>query len=186
LSASGKVNFFFFIFFYLSIPTQPCPHRARGTKLPKAISAQPPCALCDFHGHQTKKFLALPKLHHLLHASLIPIPSTRGIKDKECLTNLRTTHACIIYGTYGHYTHDCPNLPHYRDALQVVLQLQAPTSPQVASTPPTPTTNPLPSVDILYIFTSSGDQPSYPPSPRPNNISFQFPLDSWDPHHRRS
>ena len=33
---------------------------------------------------------------------------------------LRTNHACDICDTYGHYTHHCPEIPRYRDALHAI------------------------------------------------------------------
>jgi hypothetical protein len=97
-------------------PTAPLPPRI-----------PPPCARCEKEGHQTNNFPSLPELQNLIPlnqnpttpaATASPPTTTQPSSSK----GLRNKYACAICSEYGHYTHHCPALPHFRQTLAAVRQ----------------------------------------------------------------
>jgi hypothetical protein len=83
------------------------------TPLPPCIS--PPCALCDKEGHQTNNYPSLPELRNLIPLNSTPTPPiTTATTQPSSSKGLKTKFACAICSEYGHYTHHCPALPHFR------------------------------------------------------------------------
>jgi hypothetical protein len=104
------------------LPTPPATAGGRRKKkepsapLPPCIP--PPCTLCEKEGHQTNNFPSLPKLQNLIHlnqtlATTITTASPTTTQPSSSKW-LRTKFACAICFEYGHYTHHCPALPHFR------------------------------------------------------------------------
>ena len=84
-----------------------------------------PCAVCDIVGHPTHICLELDELKLLLRSEKnIAMKSSR--KKVSATKNqgkaLCTNHACTICKNYGHYTHHCPKIPRYRNALHALEQ----------------------------------------------------------------
>ena len=97
-------------------PTAPLPPRI-----------PPPCALCEKEGLQTNNCLSLPELRNLIPLNQTPpTPTTTANTSTTTLPSiskgLRTKYACAICSEYGHYTHHCPALPHFRQMLVAVRQ----------------------------------------------------------------
>jgi hypothetical protein len=91
-------------------PTAPCPPRI-----------PPPCALCDREGHQTNNFPSLPELRNLIPPNPTPTPlTTTATTQPSSSKELKTKCACAICSEYGHYTHHCPSLPRFRQALDII------------------------------------------------------------------
>jgi hypothetical protein len=107
------------------LPTPPTIARGRRQKkeptnpLPPHIP--PPCALCDKEGHQTNNFPSLPELWNLIPPNPTPTPPiTTATSQLSSSKGLKTKFVCAIYSEYGHYTHHCPALPRFRQALAIV------------------------------------------------------------------
>jgi hypothetical protein len=120
------------------------------TPLPPRIS--PPCALCDKEGHQTNNCPSLPELRNLIPPNPTPTPSiTTATTQPSSSKGLKTKFACAICSEYGHYTHHCPALPHFRQALAIISQ-----DFQNNPRPTTSSTTPL--TDIRYVTTSVNER----------------------------
>jgi hypothetical protein len=93
-------------------PTAPCPARI-----------PPPCTLCDKEGHQTNNCPSLPELRNLISPNPTPTPPiTTATTQPSSSKGLRTKFACAICSEYGHYTHHCPALPRFQQALVIICQ----------------------------------------------------------------
>lgn len=80
----------------------------------------PPCALCEVVGHPTNMCPKLDEVQTLLHAPKAPVNPPPPIGDKITPAHYKafhTNHACAICMEYWHYTHHCPKIPRYQDAL---------------------------------------------------------------------
>jgi hypothetical protein len=124
------------------------------TPLPPRIP--PPCALCEKEGHQTNNCPSLPELQNLIPLNPTPpTPATTAIPTTtthpSSSKGLRTKYACAICSEYGHYTHHCPALPHFRQTLSVVRQ-NFQNNPSLATSSSTNIT------DIRYVTTSVNER----------------------------
>ena len=83
----------------------------------------PVCAICNVIGHPTHIFPELDKLKPLL-GSEAGITTPRFHKKEPATKGkgkaLRSNHTCTICRNYGHYTHHCPKISRYRDALHAI------------------------------------------------------------------
>lgn len=90
---------------------------------PAIQGESPVCAICNVIGHPTHICPELDELKPLLGSETeIMMPRSR---KKEPTTKakgkvLRTNHACTLCNNYGHYTHNFPEIPRYRDALHAI------------------------------------------------------------------
>jgi hypothetical protein len=120
------------------------------TPLPPRIP--PPCALCDKEGHQTNNCPSLPELRNLIPPNPTPTPlTTTATTQPSSSKGLKTKFACAICSEYGHYTHHCPALPSFRQALAIVSR-DFQNNPRPATTSTTPIT------DIRYVTTSVNER----------------------------
>jgi hypothetical protein len=119
---------------------------------PRPPRIPPPCALCDKTGHQTNNCPSLPELRNLIPPNPTPTPPTTTAPNLPSSSKgLRTNKfACAICSEYGHYTHHCPALPRFRQALAIVNR-DFQNNPRPASSPPNIT-------DIRYITTSVNER----------------------------
>jgi hypothetical protein len=140
------------------------------TPLPPCIP--PPCALCDKEGHQTKNCPSLPELRNLIPPNPTPTPPiTIATTQPSSSKGLRTKFACAIYSEYGHYTHHCPALQRFRQALAIICQdFQNNPHPATSST-----TN---IIDIRYVTTSVNERMRCPCSLCDSlaHFTFQCPI----------
>jgi hypothetical protein len=134
------------------LPTPPATAGGRRQKkeptapLPPCIS--PPCALCDKEGHQTNNYPSLPELRNLIPPNPTPTPlTTTATTQPSSSKGLKTKFACAICSEYGHYTHHCPALPRFRQALAIV-------SRDFQNNPCPVTSSTTPITDIRYVTTS--------------------------------
>jgi len=84
-----------------------------------------PCSFCETIGYPTNKCPKLKRLKYLLHAPQELVNPLTSIKKKNLATHykaLHTNHACAFCAKYGHYTHSCPKVPRYKDALVALTQ----------------------------------------------------------------
>jgi hypothetical protein len=122
-------------------PTAPCPPRI-----------PPPCALCDKEGHQTNNCPSLPELRNLIPPNPTPtLLTTTATLQPSSSKELKTKCACAICSEYGHYTHHCPSLPCFRQALDIV-------SRDFQNNPRPSTTSTTPVTDIHYVTTSVNER----------------------------
>jgi hypothetical protein len=122
-------------------PTAPCPPRI-----------PPPCALCDKEGHQTNNCPSLPELRNLIPPNPTPTPlTTTATLQPSSSKELKTKCACAICSEYGHYTHYCPSLPRFWQALDIISR-----DFQNNPRPSTPSTTPV--TDIHYVTTSVNER----------------------------
>jgi hypothetical protein len=116
------------------------------TPLPPRIS--PPCALCDKEGHQTNNCPSLPELRNLIPPNPTPTPPIiTATTQPSSSKGLKTKFACAICSEYGHYTHHCPALPRFRQALAII-------SRDFQNNPRPATSSTTPINDIRYVTTS--------------------------------
>ena len=81
------------------------------------------CAICDFTGHPTHICLELDELKPLLGCeagTLTRRTHKKEIATKSTVKPLRTNHTRALCETYGNYTHHCPEILRYKDALHAV------------------------------------------------------------------
>jgi hypothetical protein len=143
----------------LNTPILPTPPATTGGRrktkepiapLPPCIA--PPCALCDKEGHQTNNCPSLPELRNLIPPNPTPTPpNTTATTQPSSSKGLKTKFMCAICSEYGHYTHHCPSLPHFRQALDIVSR-DFQNNPRPATSSTTPIT------DILYVTTSVNER----------------------------
>jgi hypothetical protein len=138
------------------LPTPPA--TAGGSRKKKEPTAPlppripPPCALCDKEGHQTNNCPSLPELRNLIPPNPTPTPPiTTATTQPSSSKGLRTKFACAICSEYGHYTHHCPALPHFRQALAIICQ-DFQNNPRPATSSTTNIT------DIRYVTTSVNER----------------------------
>jgi hypothetical protein len=138
------------------LPTPPATAGGRRAKkeptapLPPRIA--PPCALCDKEGHQTNKCPSLPELRNLIPPNPTPTPPITTVATQPSSSKgLKTKFACAICSEYGHYTHHCPSLPRFRQALDIVSR-DFQNNPHPAASSTTPIT------DIRYVTTSVNER----------------------------
>jgi hypothetical protein len=83
---------------------------------------------------------------------------------------LKTKSACAICSKYGHYTHHCPSLPRFRQALDIVSR-DFQNNPRPATSSTTPIT------DIQYVTTSVNERMRCPCSLCDSlaHFTYQFP-----------
>ena len=118
---------------------------------PLSPCVQPPCALCEKDGHPTNKCPSLPELRNLIPLNQTPSPpatvaSTVATSPNLSRKSLQTKFSCAIFSEYGHYTHHCPTLPHFKQTLVTIHQS--------FQSKPSPTTSSLPNItDIHYVTT---------------------------------
>jgi hypothetical protein len=112
----------------------------------------PPCTLCDKEGHQTNNCPSLPELRNLIPLNPTPTPPiTTATTQPSNSKGLRNKFACAICFEYGHYTHHCPTLPRFWQALAIICQdFQNNPRPAMSST-----TNIM---DIRYVTTSVNER----------------------------
>jgi hypothetical protein len=138
------------------LPTPPVTAGGRRAKkeptTPLPLRIPPPCVLCDKEGHQTHNFPSLPELRNLIPPNPTPTPlTTTATTQPSSSKGLKTKFACAICSEYGHYTHHCPALPHFRQALAIVSR-DFQNNPRPAMTSTTPIT------DIRYVTTSVNER----------------------------
>jgi hypothetical protein len=138
------------------LPTPPATAGGRRVKkeptspLPPRIP--PPCALCDKEGHQTNNCPSLPELRNLIPPNPTPTPSiTTATTQPSSSKGLKTKFACAICSEYGHYTHHCPALPRFQQALAIV-------SRDFQNNPHPVTSSTTPITDIRYVTTSVNER----------------------------
>ena len=56
----------------------------------------------------------------------VSLPDAAKSKNKALCTN----HPCALCDVYGHYSHHCPELPRFRDALQALRKLDVSSTPE--------------------------------------------------------
>jgi hypothetical protein len=119
---------------------------------PRPPRIPPPCALCDKTGHQTNNCPSLPELRNLIPPNPTPTPPTTTAPNLPSSSKgLRTNKfACAICSEYGHYTHHCPALPRFRQALAIVNR--------DFQNNPRPATSSSNITDIRYITTSVNER----------------------------
>jgi hypothetical protein len=119
---------------------------------PRPPRIPPPCALCDKVGHQTNNFPSLLELQNLIPPNPTPTPlTTTTTTQPSSSKELKTKFACAICSEYGHYTHHCPSLPRFRQALDIVSR-DFQNNPRPATSSTTPITN------IRYVTTSVNER----------------------------
>jgi hypothetical protein len=138
------------------LPTPPATTGGRRAKkeptAPRPPRIPPPCALCDREGHQTNKCPSLPELWNLIPPNPTPTPlTTTATLQPSSSKELKTKCACAICSEYGHYTHHCPSLPRFRQALDIISR-----DFQNNPRPSTPSTTPV--TDIHYVTTSVNER----------------------------
>jgi hypothetical protein len=138
------------------LPTPPATAGGRRAKreptAPHPPRIPPPCALCDKEGHQTNNCPSLPELRNLIPPNPTPTPlTTTATLQPSSSKELKTKCACAICSEYGHYTHHCPSLPRFRQALDIVSR-DFQNNPCPSTTPTTPVT------DIHYVTTSINER----------------------------
>jgi hypothetical protein len=118
---------------------------------PRPPRIPPPCALCEKTGHQTNNCPSLPELRNLIPPNPTPIPlTTTATTQPSSSKGLKTKFACAICYEYGHYTHHCPALPRFRQALAIVKHdIQNNPCPAASSSNIT---------DIRYVTTSVNER----------------------------
>jgi hypothetical protein len=119
---------------------------------PRPPRIPPPCALCEKTGHQTNNCPSLPELRNLIPPNPTPtLPTTTAPNLPSSSKGLRTNKfACAICSEYGHYTHHCPALPRFRQALAIVNR--------DFQNNPRPATSSSNITDIRYITTSVNER----------------------------
>jgi hypothetical protein len=136
-------------------PILPTPHATVGGRkakkeptTPLPLRIPPPCVLCDKEGHQTNNCPSLPELRNLIPPNPTPTPlTTTATTQPSSSKGLKTKFACAICSEYGHYTHHCPALPRFRQALTIV-------SRDFQNNPRPTTSSTTPITDIRYVTTS--------------------------------
>jgi hypothetical protein len=108
--------------------------------------------LCEKDGHPTNRCPSLPKLHNLIPLNQTPslltiVTSTAATSPNSSRKGLRTKFICAICIEYGHYTHHCLTLPHFRQTIVTIHQSFQQEHHSVMSSPPNIT-------DIHYVMTS--------------------------------
>jgi hypothetical protein len=142
------------------LPTPPATTGGRRAKkeptAPRPPRIPPPCTLCDKEGHQTNNFPSLPELRNLIPPNPAPTPlTTTATLLPSSSKELKTKCVCAICSEYGHYTHHCPSLPGFRQALDIVSRdFQNNPRPATASTTPV--------TDIHYVTTSINERMRWP------------------------
>jgi hypothetical protein len=158
------------------LPTPPATTGGRKKKkeptapLPPCIP--PPCALCDKEGHQTNNCPSLPELRNLIPPNPTPTPPiTTATTQPSSSKGLRTKFTCAICSEYGHYTHHCLALPHFRQALAIISQ-DFQNNPRLATSSTTTLT------DIRYVTTSVNERMRCPCSLCDSlaHFTYQFPM----------
>jgi hypothetical protein len=134
------------------LPTPPATAGGRRAKkeptTPRPPRIPPPCALCDREGHQTNNCPSLPELRNLIPPNPTPTPlTTTATTQPSSSKELKTKCACAICSEYGHYTHHCPSLPRFWQALDII-------SRDFQNNPRPSTTSTTPVTDIHYVTTS--------------------------------
>jgi hypothetical protein len=137
------------------LPTPPAPAGGRKAKkeptAPRPPRIPPPCALCNKEGHQTNNCPSLPELRNLIPPNPTPTPLTTATLQPSSSKELKTKCACAICSEYGHYTHHCPSLPRFRQALDII-------SRDFQNNPRPSTTSTAPVTDIHYVTTSVNER----------------------------
>jgi hypothetical protein len=138
------------------LPTPPATAGGRRAKkeptTPRPPRIPPPCALCDREGHQTNNCPSLPELRNLIPPNPTPTPlTTTATTQPSSSKELKTKCACAICSEYGHYTHHCPSLPRFRQALDII-------SRDFQNNPRPSTTSTTPVTDIHYVTTSVNER----------------------------
>jgi hypothetical protein len=138
------------------LPTPPATAGGRRAKkeptAPRPPRIPPPCALCDKEGHQTNNCPSLPELRNLIPPNPTPTSlTTTATLQPSSSKELKTKCACAICSEYGHYTHHCPSLPRFRQALDIV-------SRDFQNNPRPSTTSTTPVTDIHYVTTSVNER----------------------------
>jgi hypothetical protein len=138
------------------LPTPPVIFGGRRAKkeptAPLPLRIPPPCTLCDKEGHQTNNFPSLPELRNLIPPNPTPTPlTTTATTQPSSSKGLKNKFACAICSEYGHYTHHCPVLPRFRQALAIVSR-DFQNNPRPSPTSTTPIT------DIRYVMTSVNER----------------------------
>jgi hypothetical protein len=138
------------------LPTPPATaggrRRTKEPTAPRPPHIPPPCALCDKEGHQTNNYPSLPELRNLIPPNPTPTPlTTTATLQPSSNKELKTKFASAIFSEYGHYTHHCPALPRFRQALAIVSRdFQNNPHPAISSTTPI--------TDIRYVTTSFNER----------------------------
>jgi hypothetical protein len=118
---------------------------------PRPPRIPPPCALCEKTGHQTNNCPSLPELRNLIPPNPTPTPlTTTATTQPSSSKGLKTKFACAICSEYGHYTHHCPALPRFRQALAIVKR--------DIQNNPRPATSSSNITDIRYVTTSVNER----------------------------
>jgi hypothetical protein len=118
---------------------------------PRPPRIPPPCALCEKTGHQTNNCPSLPELRNLIPLNPTPTPlTTTATTQPSSSKGLKTKFACAICSEYGHYTHHCPALPRFRQALAIVKR--------DIQNNPCPATSSSNITDIRYVTTSVNER----------------------------
>jgi hypothetical protein len=138
------------------LPTPPATAGGRRAKkeptTPRPPRIPPLCTLCDREGHQTNNFPSLPELRNLIPPNPTPTPlTTTATLQPSSSKELKTKCACAICSEYGHYTHHCPSLPRFRQALDII-------SRDFQNNPRPSTTSTTPVTDIHYVTTSVNER----------------------------
>jgi hypothetical protein len=138
------------------LPTPPATaggrRRTKDPIAPRPPRIPPPCTLCDKEGHQTNNCPSLPELQNLIPPNPTPTPlTTAATTQPSSSKELKTKFACAICSKYGHYTHHCPSLPRFRQALAIVSR-DFQNNPRPATSSTTPIT------DIRYVTTSVNER----------------------------
>jgi hypothetical protein len=138
------------------LPTPPAPAGGRKTKkeptAPRPPRIPPPCTLCNKEGHQTNNCPSLPELRNLIPPNPTPTPlTTTATLQPSSSKELKTKCACAICSEYVHYTHHCPSLPRFRQALDIINH-------DFQNNPRPSTTSTTPVTDIHYVTTSVNER----------------------------
>lgn len=88
----------------------------------KTPNMHPSCALCEHSSHATPYYPSLPKLRHLLNSPPQPIAPPLRKFHIPGQPKMHAKHECAICAEYGHYTHNCHELPKYQNTLFIVRQ----------------------------------------------------------------
>jgi hypothetical protein len=89
------------------------------------------CSLFDLLFHATQNFPRLLELQCIYDDDDLEVNPSIPIvwlhlpePVTKCLNSLCTNHPCVLCGTCDHYSHPCPSITQYWDALHVIFQLE--------------------------------------------------------------
>lgn len=97
----------------------------------------PHSTLCEVVGYPTNMCPNLDDLKYLMHAQKTPANPPLSTGEKTTPTRNKaffSNHECTICMEYKHYTHHCPVIPQYRDALSTLTQANT-VAPSFLATP---------------------------------------------------